>query len=412
MTKILPETDGWDDAANEHPKVVWSKRIFIGLGIFFFLIIFCASLYIIPVKITQTFPSGAKHVYFVNRYDYWFDIESESVCMCDEGRRMKRMKRERIYDSSGNIMIQTHNWIRTQEVEINNLHQASIQQLIEFITADCFEFQMIVFDEITRRPPTESVPALLCVLNGENSHVRDYVIRALGEMGSEEAVPALINVLMNDYVSDNKAAIALGKIGSEKAIPALLEKLKNTDYGRKEIVIALGKIRSVQSVSALIEIMENEDETEDIRSESIKALGNIETDSSTASLVKMDKKNNSIQLTIDILVSLHKHNIRDGLPDLLKMLQSSDLSLDTSDLVIGAICEIGDEKTSQELIKLLTHEDSCVRYASVTALNQLSSETAVPALKTVALNDPDERVREEAEIAIQSINEKKLRVKK
>ncbi|MDQ3686272.1 MAG: HEAT repeat domain-containing protein [Acidobacteriota bacterium] len=58
----------------------------------------------------------------------------------------------------------------------------------------------------------------------ENEFVRRAAVRALGDIGSREAVPALIGILSNDRAADDvrrEAARSLGRIGDAAAIPAL-----------------------------------------------------------------------------------------------------------------------------------------------------------------------------------------------
>ena len=72
-TKILPETDGWDDAAKEHPRIVWIHRLFIAAAIFCALIIAAlAALYFLPVSIKQS----KDYEYHVRRLEYWFKKNS------------------------------------------------------------------------------------------------------------------------------------------------------------------------------------------------------------------------------------------------------------------------------------------------------------------------------------------------
>ncbi|HVF86157.1 MAG TPA: HEAT repeat domain-containing protein [Pyrinomonadaceae bacterium] len=58
----------------------------------------------------------------------------------------------------------------------------------------------------------------------ENEFVRRAAVRALGDIGSRDAVPALIGILSNERAADDvrrEAARSLGRIGDAAAIPAL-----------------------------------------------------------------------------------------------------------------------------------------------------------------------------------------------
>lgn len=69
---------------------------------------------------------------------------------------------------------------------------------------------------------------LLPLLKNKNPWIRAEAAKALGEIGSPEAVPSLCNILKKDknpYVR-YRAAWALGEIGGEKSLSALKKALK------------------------------------------------------------------------------------------------------------------------------------------------------------------------------------------
>lgn len=95
------------------------------------------------------------------------------------------------------------------------------------------------------------VPALTAMLlDSEYKEERWQILRALGKIGSREAVPALIQALTlaedEDVAELDWLALALGNIGDTRAIPALTEALERdffTDPRLKErIQDALDKI--------------------------------------------------------------------------------------------------------------------------------------------------------------------------
>lgn len=138
------------------------------------------------------------------------------------------------------------------------------------------------------------------LMNHENRHLRTEIVRALAEIKSKKAIPALRHALNDDYIYVRKlaqyalnrinendsssskssdrdpvekcikilkfgiinrydvpcktdAAIALGLIGDERAIDVLVDFLANheNDNLRMEIAKALGRIGSKQAVPAL-----------------------------------------------------------------------------------------------------------------------------------------------------------------
>jgi HEAT repeat protein len=94
-----------------------------------------------------------------------------------------------------------------------------------------------------------AVPALIEALKDGGEHVRSRAAEALGAIGDDTAVPALIVALKDsdEYVR-KRATEALVKIG-KPAVPALIAALKN---GNKHVAEALGAIGDDAAVPALI----------------------------------------------------------------------------------------------------------------------------------------------------------------
>jgi HEAT repeat protein len=77
------------------------------------------------------------------------------------------------------------------------------------------------------RPARKAVPALIEAIKDADLPVRKMAVLALGNVGPDagEAVSALCEVLLHDEEPTvrRRAAVALGEIGAEEAIPALEE---------------------------------------------------------------------------------------------------------------------------------------------------------------------------------------------
>ena len=111
-----------------------------------------------------------------------------------------------------------------------------------------------------------------------DGYVRGCAADALGKVGTEKAIDALIAVLEDkDMVKyfRGRAAEALGKIGTEKAIDALIAVLKDKDtdrYLRKDAASALGEIGTEKAIDPLIAVLEDEGMDRDVRGDAADAL--------------------------------------------------------------------------------------------------------------------------------------------
>jgi hypothetical protein len=122
---------------------------------------------------------------------------------------------------------------------------------------------------------TETLPALVRILNNEDESVRISAIEALGEIGSQEALEALVKIL-NDQNPNirSKVAEALGKIGSESAAASLISSLSDQEANvRSKAAEALGKIGSESAVNHLMRTLN--DKNISVRASAAKALGEL-----------------------------------------------------------------------------------------------------------------------------------------
>jgi len=96
------------------------------------------------------------------------------------------------------------------------------------------------------------VKRLIKELQDEDADVRSNAAYALGQIRSEDAVPALIQALQDsDAEVRYNATWALGNIG-EGAVPALIQALQGPDEGvRWNAAEALGKIGTPEALEAV-----------------------------------------------------------------------------------------------------------------------------------------------------------------
>lgn len=123
-----------------------------------------------------------------------------------------------------------------------------------------------------------AVPALIKALEDNDWHVRKYAAVSLGKMQDKRAIPILLEA-MDDEDADVrwKAMLALGKLG-ESAVPALIKTLKNKNWRvRSKSAEVLGKIGGEDALYALISLLvgRTTDKNRHVRGKAAEALGRI-----------------------------------------------------------------------------------------------------------------------------------------
>jgi len=117
---------------------------------------------------------------------------------------------------------------------IGEIFMPTYEELIETLTkTTTLPFSKVgVISALVRLGDTRAIPSLIEALNDENHYVRREAARAIGQLGSPEAMTAILGLLEgeSDEETRRNALIALGNIGDERALETLRQSLKNPSY--------------------------------------------------------------------------------------------------------------------------------------------------------------------------------------
>jgi hypothetical protein len=107
----------------------------------------------------------------------------------------------------------------------------SLQKFGELLPQTSFHLKIKIISSLGySQPPFEITSLLLPFLTDENPVIRLNTLKALGHLGSREAVKPLIELLKGPEEAIHDTVIeALGEIGSNKAIQPLIELFKKAD---------------------------------------------------------------------------------------------------------------------------------------------------------------------------------------
>lgn len=89
-----------------------------------------------------------------------------------------------------------------------------------------------IISSLVRLGDTRAIPHFIEALSDENHYVRREAARAIGQLGSPEAIEALLEVLENESDEETRrnALTALGNIGDERTVEPLRQALKEPSY--------------------------------------------------------------------------------------------------------------------------------------------------------------------------------------
>lgn len=224
-----------------------------------------------------------------------------------------------------------------------------------------------------------SVEALVTVLRDPAAGSTEAAARALGRIGDRSANAALIGMLehrWNDLARAERLALvyALGELGGEDAVQALLSALETasvTEAGDEEIeealVLALGRIGEARVAPALLAILEQSPTSRPLRLALIRALGALGDTKALPVLRSLLETSGSDPILVMELADAFAHlNDTEAILPLLSLLPGLESPIARKQLTsaVGTLLGIG-----SEVYALLAHEDFA-RDAALTRLFQ------------------------------------------
>jgi HEAT repeat protein len=229
----------------------------------------------------------------------------------------------------------------------------------------------------------DAVPRLVGALRDESSKVRASAASALGSIGGEAAVPALVEALKDTAYVRSNVIDALGKIGGKRAVTALTSVLKSNDQSMKlRAISALRRIGGEAAVSALVEALR--DESSSVRASSAEALKGDSGEAAVSALVEAlgDTDQYVREAAAD---ALGRSNAAEAVLRLVEALRDESSKVRAS--AASALGSIGGEAAVSALVEALRDESSSVRASSAEALGRIGNKRAVPALIDVLRDD-------------------------
>jgi HEAT repeat protein len=228
-------------------------------------------------------------------------------------------------------------------------------------------------------------------------------ITLLRGSGDDEVVRMVVKYLKSDHRGIRTSAIQWVLGNHEKsAVPDLVRLLKTENTGTKTMIVrALGSIKDKKATLAVADCLNDKDKL--LRKRSAEALGKIGDARGALPLAKRLAVEKKLSVHSECIVALGKLRSKDGVPALLKALES-ELSY-TRGLAARALGDIGDAAALPALCKATEDEGDGVRKFAAEALGRIGSKKAVPFL-TKILKDPAAHVVDAALVALVKIGDK------
>ncbi len=270
-------------------------------------------------------------------------------------------------------------------------YRQTVQTLAELLNDDKNDVIRSAVNALGNIKNPEAVDILVSRIEHHDWSTRVMVCKKLVELGHPEAAQPFIEQLSDENRENrHRAAKALEEIRSPLAIPALTHAALNdeSDNVREEAVEALGELRRADLIPVFSAALQ--DSHQDIRRQAAWALGETESQKAVAALVTALKDDDS-HVRERAVESLGDIRTRSAVIPVITMLEDPKWTVRRE--CVRVLVELGDSRAVEPLILRLGDDHSKVRREAVKALGAFADPRAIKPL-TAALHDRDSNVRE------------------
>jgi eukaryotic-like serine/threonine-protein kinase len=214
------------------------------------------------------------------------------------------------------------------------------------------------------------MPLIVGMLRDPEIEVQNKAVDVVVKANHPETIKFLVDVLKDENEYARRAAVeVLNIVGTSKSVKYLLEVIADSDWWvRTRAADALGKIGGPRVVDAVLALIK--DENQDIRRAAIEILNQTKDERAVAQLIEATRDSDwwVSERAVDALAEIGSSK---ALPRFIDMLQGEAKSLPT---VIRAIGKIGDHRSLESLLPLLSRPENEIKVEAIAALAKLVDE--------------------------------------
>jgi serine/threonine-protein kinase len=280
-----------------------------------------------------------------------------------------------------------------------------VQQAVQKQLKDSSKFiRSAALSALAKMDGTYDMPLLVGMLRDPEIEVQNKAVDVVVKVNHPETIKYLVDVLKDENEYARRAAVeVLNVVGTSKSVKYLLEIIADSDWWvRTRAADALGKIGGPRVVDAVLALIK--DENQDIRRAAIEILNQTKDERAVAQLIEATRDPDwwVSERAVDALAEIGSTK---ALPRFIDMLQGEAKSLPT---VIRAIGKIGDQKSLEALLPMLSRPENEIKVEAIAALAKLADErradTIRVRLQAVSAASPEGTLSQAVARAIQELD--------
>jgi HEAT repeat protein/tRNA A-37 threonylcarbamoyl transferase component Bud32 len=284
-------------------------------------------------------------------------------------------------------------------------NQPKVQQAVQKQLKDNSKFiRSAALTALSKMDGPFDMPLIVGMLRDPEIEVQNKAVDVVVKANHPETVKYLVDVLKDENEYARRAAVeVLNVVGTSKSVKYLLEVIADSDWWvRTRAADALGKIGGPRVVDAVLALIK--DENQDIRRAAIEILNQTKDERAVAQLIEATRDPDwwVSERAVDALAEIGSSK---ALPRFIDMLQGEVKSLPT---VIRAIGKIGDQRSLEALLPMLSRPENEVKVEAISALAKLADErradTIRVRLQAVTASAPDGTLSQAVARAMQELD--------
>jgi eukaryotic-like serine/threonine-protein kinase len=250
-------------------------------------------------------------------------------------------------------------------------NQPKVQQAVQKQLKDNSKFiRSAALTALSKMDGPFDMPLVVGMLRDPEIEVQNKAVDVVVKANHPETIKYLVDVLKDENEYARRAAVeVLNVVGTSKSVKYLLEVIADSDWWvRTRAADALGKIGGPRVVDAVLTLIK--DENQDIRRAAIEILNQTKDERAVAQLIEATRDPDwwVSERAVDALAEIGSSK---ALPRFIDMLQGEAKSLPT---VIRAIGKIGDQRSLESLLPMLSRPENEIKVEAISALAKLADE--------------------------------------
>ncbi|MCC3472682.1 MAG: HEAT repeat domain-containing protein [Microcoleus sp. PH2017_15_JOR_U_A] len=261
----------------------------------------------------------------------------------------------------------------------------TLPKLRELLKSEYPGIRQIAVWALARLNTKECISDLINALHDPTIRVRQAIINALGEIGYQEIIPYLLNILdSHEEEKDNgrmfsTAASALAKLDSDQAL------LHHHGLVRKAVISLLEKQNLEVALPRLAVALKDADCL--VRAEAMRIIGKLKVKELIAEVLQgLEDSETGVQM--QAAYAIGQICSVEIMPELLEKLKSENS--ETRNTIVDAMQNLDSEQAVPGLFQALADSDQSVRRNALYALGQLCRKNTIPHFIRIFLNPTSE----------------------